>query len=185
MPDVNRRLNEKDAMKVKDLTIFDENNPEQHCMKLLYGLGRVIGCRGGEYTNFLISQILHGDFAENHEWHGHSWFAINGMTDKTHKLSVHNPHVRKTKNILRFPVLNDGVRSNDVGGSIERYLKKLGPGQLRFFCHHMSNEQKKRLVEKGGLPDVEYDGNKPMSVSHINKLFKKGAQMLGLEVSVW
>ena len=60
MPDENRRLNEKDTMKVKDLTVFDEKDPEQHIMKLLYGLGRVIGCRGGEYTNFLVSQILRG-----------------------------------------------------------------------------------------------------------------------------
>ena len=52
MPDENRRLNENDAKKVKDLSVFDENDPEQHIMKLLFGLGCVIGCRGGEYTNF-------------------------------------------------------------------------------------------------------------------------------------
>ena len=169
MPNENRRLNEKDTMRVKDLSAFDENDPEQHCIKLLYGLGRVIGCRGGEYTNFSISQIDHGEFPEDHDWHGYSWFAINGMTDKTHKLSVHNSHVRNTKSLLRFPILNDGERTNDVGGSIQRYLKKLGPGQLRFFCHHMSKDQKKRLTEKGGLPEVEYDGSKPLQKHHTYK----------------
>ena len=183
MPDENRRLNEKDTMKVKDLTVFDEKDPEQHVIKLLYGLGRVIGCRGGEYTNFLVSQILHGEFTEDHDWNGYSWFAINGMTDKTHKLSVHNPHVRKTKSILRFPILNDGERTNDVGGSIDRYLKKQGQGQDRFFCHPMTTEQKERYLKRGGLLGVEFDGTKPMSISHIKKLFKKGAEMLGLEVS--
>ena len=48
----------------------------------------------------------------------------------------------------------------------------------------MKEDQKKRLTEKGGLPEVEYDGGRPMSITHINKLFRKGAQMLGLEVSV-
>ena len=101
----------------------------------------------------------------------------------SHQLTVHNPYVRRTKQILRFPVLNDGVRTNDIGGSISRYLAKLGPGQMRFFCHPMTAEQKARYLERGGLPGVKYDGSKPMSISHINKLFKKGADMLGLEVS--
>ena len=79
--------------------------------------------------------------------------------------------------------MNDGERTNDVGGSIERYLKKQGQGHDRFFCHPMTEEQKERYLKRGGLPGVEFDGTKPMSVSHINKLFKKGAEMLGLEVS--
>ena len=182
MPDENRRLNENDAKKVKDLSVFDENDPEQHVMKLLFGLGCVIGCRGGEYTNFEVSQLSKGEFPSDHEWRGHSWFSINGMTDKSHKLSVHKDHVRNTKRLLRFPVVGDG-NANDVGGSIMRYLDKIGVAQLRFFCHPLTDQQKKRHIERGGLEEVEYDGSRPMSVSHINRLFKKGASMLGLEVS--
>ena len=80
--------------------------------------------------------------------------------------------------------MNDGKRTNNVSGSIERYLKKQEQGQDRFFCHSMSAEQKERYLKRGGLPGVKFDETKPMSVSHINKLFKKGAEMLGLEVSV-
>ena len=37
MPDTNRRLNENDAKKVKDLSVFDENDPEQHIKKFFLG----------------------------------------------------------------------------------------------------------------------------------------------------
>ena len=84
---------------------------------------------------------------------------------------------------MRFPVVGDGERLNDVGGSIMRYLDKIGVAQMGFFCHPLTSQQKGRHIERGGLEEVEYDGNKPMSVSHINKLFRKGAEMLGLEVS--
>ena len=104
------------------------------------------------------------------------------MTDKSHKLSVHKDHVRNTKRLLRFPVVGDG-NANDVGGSIMRYLDKIGVAQLSFFCHPLTSQQKQRHIERGRLKEVEYDGSRPMSVSHINRLFKKGASMLGLEVS--
>ena len=67
--------------------------------------------------------------------------------------------------------MSNDPTSDDLPGSIQRYLQKLAPGQTRIYC--------KPLPEDKRDPEWFY-GQCPIGKSGINKLFKDGAKILGL-----
>ena len=108
-------------------------------MKILFGCGCLFGFRGNsEHTNFKINSIERDTFEAHHKFAGYEFFKITGMYDKTHPISVNNPHPRGTSVIMRIPILNDGMHTSDLGGSIDRYLAKLAPGQFNFYTQAMT-----------------------------------------------
>ena len=161
-----------------DLSKFDESDPRQHMMKILFGCGIYFGFRGNSEHVFLeVSNFTHGEFPQRHLFYGYTFFGIDGLLDKTHHLSVHKDHVRDTKDAMRVPVMDDDPRSGDFGGSIKRFLAKLAPGQTRIYCKVIPPEN--RSVDMDGNSKYFY-ANMPIGKTGINQLFKDGAKILGL-----
>ena len=128
--DQSKRLDESDQEKI-DLAKFDEQDPRQHQMKLLFGCGIHFGFRGSKEHVFLeTSNITHGTFPSGHPFAGCDWYGVEGLLDKTHKLSVHKDHVRNNDNFMRTPLVNEDPTSSDFGGCIKRYLEKCLPGNF-------------------------------------------------------
>jgi len=95
-------------------------------MKILMGCGGLMGFRGNsEYHSTHIHNIERGEFPPDHPWRGFDWYGITGFTDKTNKLSIHKSHARLSSNeSMRVPIMGDGLKTNDWGGSLDRFLKK-------------------------------------------------------------
>ena len=83
-----RRLAEDDVHLI-DLSKFDEDDADQHQMKILFGCGAKLGFRGGdEHVSLGLSNVKKGRFPVGHPWHGYEWIGFNGMIDKTAKLTM-------------------------------------------------------------------------------------------------
>ena len=175
--DVNKRLDQSEQELI-DLSKFDENDPRQHQMKFLFGCGTQFGLRGSTEHVFLeVSNMTHGSFPSNHPFSGCDWYGIEGLQDKTHKLSVHKDHVRDNENFMRTPCVNDDPTSSDFGGCIKRFLQKLSPGQTRIYCKVIPDEM--RAVDSSGFTPIFYS-HVPLGKNMIGELFKEGAAILGL-----
>ncbi len=170
-----------DVEKVKMLCLFDESDPIQHMVKVMFGCGLYAGFRGNmEHTNFNISMVHLGNYPaqyEDKDLAGLPYVAISNFQDKTNKLSVNNSYLRDTSNILRFPVIHGD--DNDFGGALFRLYEKLSPGQTRMYCQPASSSYIQSLRRAGHLKAVFYH-NKPLGTKTIAKLFKTGADILGL-----
>ena len=175
--DTSKRLDENEKELI-DLSCFDENDPRQHQMKILFGCGIYFGFRGKNEHVFLeIHNFTHGTFPSTHPFSGYEWYGIENIQDKTHKLSIHKDRVRDTKNCMRVPVMDNDPTSSDFGGSIKRFLEKLAPGQTRIYCKAIPEDL--RSVDKSGNSKFFY-ANQPVGKNLISDLFKEGADMLGL-----
>ena len=147
-------------------------------MKLLFGCGIHFGFRGSnEHVNLETSNMTHGSFPSEHPFSGCDWYGVEGLQDKTHKLSVHKDHVRSNVNFMRTPLVNDDPTSADFGGCIKRYLEKLSPGQIRMYCKVIPEEQ--RSANNDGESLLFY-ANCPLGRNYLQVLFKEGASILGL-----
>ena len=68
--DQSKRLDESDQEKI-DLAKFDEQDPRQHQMKLLFGCGIHFGfCGSKEHVFLETSNITHGTFLSGHPFAG-------------------------------------------------------------------------------------------------------------------
>ena len=79
----------------------------------------------------------------------------------------------------RQPKWTDDKTSLCYAGILERYLKKLSPGQTRLFCYEASAEQKANYYAIG-WPKAEMSPCQPIGVNKIGLMFKEGAQLLGI-----
>ena len=114
---------------------FDESDPEEHQIKILFGCGVYFGLRGNiEHCDLDVRNITHGTFPSQHSFGGYKYYGIDCLMYKTHKLTYNTDYVRQTTNVMRVPKTNDDPRSNCLGGSIERFLNKLAPRQLKLYC---------------------------------------------------
>ena len=84
------------------------------------------------YTSLEVSNITHREFPDDHLFHGHEYYDIDKLQHKTLTLSVHQDYARDTKNHMMIPVMNDNPRSNNFGGSIKIFLRKMALGQTCF-----------------------------------------------------
>ena len=98
--DSTKRIRQEDRS-LLDISVFDENDPRQHQMKMLFGMGLVFGLRGSsEHTNLEIRNITHGEFPEGHPYVGYKYYGIDNLVDKTHKLTANVDYVRETENTM-------------------------------------------------------------------------------------
>ena len=109
------------------MDVFDENDPDQHQMKILFGFGLYFAFRGStEHSNLRQEQIYQGTFEPGHEFEGKKYIGVRDMVDKTVQLSVHQSYICDTSGFMRMPVGDVSVTtSNNFGASLVRYLEKL------------------------------------------------------------
>ena len=90
-PKTNRRLTLNNRRKIS-LAMFDENNPEQHLMKVLFGCGAMFGFRGSaEHTYLELGHIRKGVFPAGHPWEGKTYYGFGGFQSKTKKYHSATP----------------------------------------------------------------------------------------------
>ena len=178
-PKKERRLTLSNRKKIS-IGCFDENDPEQHLMKVLFGCGAMFGFRGSsEHTYLEVGHIRKGTFPPGHPWEGKTFYGFGGFQHKTKKLSLKHSFVPDDDEHMRVPYIPDDPDS--LGGAIHRLLPKFTNGQIRFYCKQMSKKQKAKYVRDGGCVNHEFQANVPLGKTKIAELFKKGAKLLGLE----
>ncbi len=101
-------LSSAEVEKVKELSKFNEDDPIQHMVKVMFGCGLYAGFRGNaEHTHFNMSMLHFGEYPKNHAdpmLAGRKYVSISNFEDKTNKISVHNSYLRDTSDVLRFPI---------------------------------------------------------------------------------
>ena len=109
-----------------DLTQFDEDILIEHQMKVMIIFGCLFGFRGNkEYVNLKRCNIVTGIYPDNHaSFPGWTWWGLDGLSDKTLKLSLKNPYVRDQGELLKYPVVPNHP-DKDIGGCIARLATKL------------------------------------------------------------
>ena len=139
------------------LDVFDEDDPEQHQMKVLFGFGLYFAFRGStEHSNLRQDQIYQGTFKPGHEFAGQRFVGVKDMVDKTHQLSVHQNYVCDTSGFMQMPV--GGVkdtRLNNFGASLVRYLEKLAPAQVFLYTKPL-DEARYKVFCAQGFKNVKY-----------------------------
>ena len=127
-------MERSESVKV-DISIFDESDPQEHQMKLLYGCGCNFGLRGNdEHTSLEVWNIVHGYFDSLHPCVGYEYYWMDSLPGKRHKLDVNNDQVWGNLDYMRLPVLYNNPWSGCLAGSIERFLPKLRPEKIQIFC---------------------------------------------------
>ena len=165
-------------MKVK-LSSFDESDPRQHQMKILFGCGAKFGFRGSKEHVFLeLRHVRKGEFEIGHPLEGMTYYGFGGFEDKTHKISLSNCYLPNDDDLMRCPLVRGDPEN--LAAAIESYLEKVTPGQTRFYCKVMNKSSKERYVKNGGNPTHEFMPNIPLGKTKIKELFDDGAKILGL-----
>jgi hypothetical protein len=176
----NVHLSAADAEKI-DLSRFDESDPLQHMMKILFGCGIYCMFRGKEHASFAVSQIKFGHYPctfEHAGLAGHPNVSIDNICDKSHRLTVHNSHARTTNEFLRFP-----INENDpacLGAAIKRFMPKLAPNQTRMYCRPATQEYIEATYRRHGNATSLFYANTPLGANKLRELMSKGAEILGI-----
>ena len=164
------------------LSKFDENDLIQHMMKVLFGCGLYAAFRGSaEHTYFSRTQVKFGTYPPNFENPNLArkrYVAIDNMPkDKTSTLGVNNSYARELGNTMRFPIIDGDM--NNFGGSLERLIEKMSPGQVRIYCRPAGRD---RLLEmrNAGFKNAMFYAASQIGEKMILQMFKDGAELLGL-----
>ena len=171
--------------KAKQLHKFNEDDPIQHMLKVMFGCGLYAGFRGStEHAYFTTEMVSQGHYPQNFEdktLAGKPFVAISNFQDKSNKLSVHNSYLRDTANILRFKV--NFECPNDFGASLVRLMDKHSPGQKRMYCF-LASEAKKATFCRSGFPNACFFPDRPIGYKTLLNYIKTVAVViLGLPVS--
>ena len=178
-PKNQRRLTLNNRGKIS-LAIFDESDPQQHLMKVLFGCGAMFGFRGSaEHTYLELSHIRKGTFPPGHPWEGKVYYGFGGFQYKTNKLSLRHSFVPDDDEHMRVPYIENDPDS--LGGAIHRLIPKFTRGQIRFYCKVMTKKQKEKYVRDGGDKNHCFQPNVHLGKTKIAELFKKGATLCGLD----
>lgn len=154
-------------------------------MKCMFGCG-LYGCfcGGKEHSELTIAQISFGTFPTDfplEDLCGKRFVFIEFFkNEKAHKLTVTNLYVRDTDDILRFPI--DENDPANFGASLERMVKKAGPGQVRLYCKEATPEYQATMALQG-YPNARMYPTKHIGINTVNLLFKEGAAILGLDMN--
>ena len=171
-------MSETDAQKVC-ISAFDEEDPKQHTMKILFGCGIYFGFRGRlEHHALEKAHIGVGTFEKGHRFENLQYVGVRVINDKTNRITLHNPYSRDTGKLMRMPILDEDPSSSCFGGSLLRYLEKMNPDQKWLHCRGVL-ESSRALQQKKGLKGFYYE-NLKLGATSISKLFKKGAGLLGI-----
>ena len=174
----NNRLSEEDAEKVC-ISSFDESDPRQHTMKILFGCGSHFGFRGRlEHHALEREHIGKGTFEKDHLYGGMPYVSVQVMNDKTNRITLHNPYLRSTGKLMRIPVLDNDPTSSCFGGSLLRYLEKMNPDQRWLHCRAVDGKHRDTQLKKN-LKGFYYSSCK-LGHHAIATLFREGAEILGI-----
>ena len=173
-----RRLDHGDRKKVK-LSMFNEDDPREHQMKILFGCGAKFGFRGYKEHVFLeLRHVRKGEFEEDHPMEGITYYGFGGFKDKTHKLSLNNVYLPNDDDLIRCPLVRNDP--DNLAVSIKRYLEKVTPGQTRFYCKAMPQKGKQQYVRGDGNKNHAFMPNVPLGKTKIKQLFEDEAKILRL-----
>ena len=171
-------MSEADAQRVC-ISTFDESDPEQHTIKVLFGCGIYFGFRGrGEHHAIEKDHIGEGTFEEGHRFGGMPFVSVRVMNDKTNKITLHNPYLRDTGKLMRVPILNNDTNSSCFGGCLKRYVEKMNKAQRYLHCRAVLNDNRPNQIKKGNK-GFYYDSCH-LGQNKIASLFQKGAKLLGM-----
>ena len=160
-----------------DWTVFDENDPTQFQMKIMSIFGALFGLRGRkEHAQLTLNNLTYGEFEAGHAFEGFKYYGIQGLYDKSCKLTIFNQTARET-NITRIPVIDEEDPA-DAGGSIHRFLEKISPGQQRLYCYEASMEERAKWVH--AYPNACYSPGRPLGENVVARRLKSATRMLGL-----
>jgi hypothetical protein len=176
----NTHLSAEDAERI-DLSIFDEADPWQHMMKIMFGCGIYCMFRSKEHAFFNVNQVKFGHYPRTYEYPGlagQPYVSINNLTDKSHRITVNNNHARQTSEFLRFSINRDDPA--DWGASTERYMQKLAPGQTRMYCKPASQSYINSTYRRHGNNSSIFYPNTPLGINKITALMVEGARILGI-----
>jgi hypothetical protein len=176
-------LSAADAERI-NLALFDEKDPLQHMMKLMFGFGMICMLRGNEHAGLLVAQIVFGNYPRTFEYPalaGHPYVALDNLIDKTCKLTVHNNYARRTSDFLRIPINEEDPAC--LGASVKRYMTKVAPGQVRLYCRVASAEYIQSNYRRHGNMTAMFYPNLPLGTNKVKELLAAGAKLLGLPAS--
>jgi hypothetical protein len=176
-------LSAADADRI-DLSLFNEEDPLQHMMKLIFGFGIYCMLRGNEHASLLVSQVVFGNYPRTFEYPalaGHPYVALDNLIDKTCKVIIHNNYAQRTSEFLRIPINETDPAC--LGASVKRYMKKLAPGQVRLYCHIATPEYIQSNYRRHGNTTSIFYPNLPIGVNKIKELMAAKAKILRLPES--
>jgi hypothetical protein len=169
----------KNVRTSRDLPIgdLDENVPVEHEMKVGAILGAFFGFHGGtEHTNMLVEHLEVGVFELGHQLEGSDFYGLAPKEDKSMKLTTTNT-ILPWSEYTRIPI-GDRTHPSSPGGTIYCYLKKLAPGQKRFYCKVTTDPEKAKFRQQG-FPDAVYSPLRPHGLNAITVLLGAAARKLG------
>ncbi len=173
-------LSAADAERI-DLARFDEQDPWQHMMKMMFGCGTLCMFRSKEHAFFMVHQVKFGHYPhlfEHPGLAGHPYVTIDNLTDKSHQVSVNNNHARQCSEFLRFPI--NPSDPGDFGACVQRYMNKLSPGQTRMYCKPASEAYIESTYRRHGNTNSIFYPQTPLGVNKITALMVEGARILGI-----
>lgn len=174
-------MSASDAEKI-DLSKFDESDPYQHMMKILFGCGVFCMFRGKEHAAFNRNQVKFGNYPRSFEYPnlaGHPFVSIDNLLDKTCRLTVNNNYARSTAEFLRFPIIPHSPA--DFGASLQRFIEKMAPNQTRMYCRVASADYiESNFRRHGNLTSIFYP-NTPLGMNKLKDLMIQGAKILGIK----
>lgn len=146
-------------------------------MKLIVIFGSLFGFRGNkEYINLKRCNLVTGVYPDNHDcFGGMTWWGLDGLSDKTLKLSLKNPYVRDQSELLRYPVVPQ-YPEKDIGGSIGRFVAKLDKSNQDVKMGHFLQCRVFRRISKDGNGFT----SAPKGKNAIRDLFKAAFEKLGI-----
>jgi len=156
----------------KAVTMLDKSDPKQMVMLILIINGLFFGLRGAEHATLEAKNLTHGSFESGHEFSQYKWIGLDHITDKSHKLSVHNNWVRDTNGSMRLPVIPEDP---DSPGTIywDYVNNRMSPGQTRLFCAPADNDMIMKFATKGYV-NARYCHTKPLGKNKIAAYFRSG-----------
>ena len=150
---------------IAGLKRYDEDDLRQHQKKLWVLIGLAVGTRGLEQHQFEVRHIERDICGSDHPKEGMMYYKIVGLNHKRGKLSTTNVYAdtEQSMKMLLYCLKKDGLCA---ASCLERYLKKLAPGQTRIYCR----------VKKDGT----MSGGQPLGRNTCSKMVKEVGEDCGI-----
>ena len=111
-----------------------------------------------------------GIFEVGRELVGTEYYGLTPKEDKTAKLTTTNLVLHKSK-YTRIPI-GDKTHPSSPGGTIWRYLQKIGPGQTCFYGK-VASESERAKFGQTGYPQACYSTHRPVVINTISGFLAK------------
>jgi hypothetical protein len=101
---------------------------------------------------------------------------LSNLLDKVHTLAVNNSYTRGILEVLCFPI-NKNDMSN-FGGTLQCYMNKLTPGQVRMYCRLASYQFIAATYWRHGNSSSISHPNIPLGINKIKDLICQGDDII-------